>query len=442
MAVTFSIQETELKRPTKRGTTAVCIVVENLPVPVDRRVWREACALRDAGYMVSVICPKGKDSYAASYAILDGIHIYRHRMWEGSSPIGYLVEYALALVAEFFLALKVFARTRFRILQGCNPPDNIFLIGLFFKLFGVRFIFDHHDLGPELFETKFGEGRGLYHALIRFAERCSFKAAKVSIATNESFRDVAVQRGGKRPDQVFVVRNCPDLTRFRRGPGRPDIKLGKPLLVAYVGFMGVQDGLPLLLEAIEHIILHDNRKDTHFILVGEGSVLSGLRARVAQRSLEPFVTFTGQVPHEEVATYLSSADIGVAPDPKNPLNDNSTMIKILEYMAFGLPVVLFDLKEGRRIAGPAALYALPNDPLDFARQITGLLDSRQLRQQLGESGRTRIEERLNWGVEKATLLDAYERALRSEHAASDGEKASFPGPNEDILPTNGAPRHG
>ena len=401
---------------TRSRPTAVCIIVENLPVPLDGRVWREAGALRDAGYLVSVICPKGKGSFTASYEILDGIHIYRHRAWEASSAMGYMLEYGWALAAEFYLALKVFLRTRFRILQACNPPDTIFLIGLFFKLFGVRFIFDHHDLGPELFETKFGARKGLFFALTRLAEQWSFRTANVSIATNESFKEIAVKRGGKRPERVFVVRNCPDLKKFQRGPARLEIKLGKPLLVAYVGFMGIQDGLPLLLESIEHIVINSNRQDTHFLLIGGGTVLPDLRALVANKNLAPFVTFTGQVSHEEVATYLSSADVGVAPDPKTPMNDSSTMIKIFEYMAFGLPVVLFDLKEGRHTAGPAALYAVPNDPIDFAHQITRLLDSHELRQQLGECGRRRIEESMNWGVEKTLLLQAYHTALQSSHA--------------------------
>jgi len=401
----------ESRSMTKSKPVSVCIIVENLPVPTDRRVWREACALRDAGYQVSVICPKGKASCTSSYEVLDEIHIYRHRVWEGSGLTGYVAEYTLTLVAEFYLALKVYARTRFRILQGCNPPDDIFLIGLFFKLFGVHFIFDHHDLAPELFEAKFGERRRFCRALTGSIERCSFRAANVSIATNESFRDVAIARGGKRPDQVFVVRNCPDLIKFRRVAVRPDIKRGKPLSVAYVGFMGIQDGLPLLLESIERIVIHDKRTDTHFILVGDGIVLPELRRSAARKGLEPFLTFTGQVAYEDVITYLSSADIGVAPDPKNALNDSSTMIKILEYMAFALPVVLFDLKEGRRIAGSAALYASPNDPLDFARQITRLLDSCELRHQLGEYGRRKVQERLNWEVEKKVLLQAYSAAL-------------------------------
>ncbi len=397
----------------KNDPTSVCIVVENLPVPVDRRVWSEARALRDAGYVVSVVCPKGKKSCTASYELLDGIHIYRHRAWEAANTLGYLLEYGLALIAELYLVLKAFIHTRFRVLQGCNPPDTIFLIGILLKPFGVRFIFDHHDLGPELFEAKFGKGKRLLGAFTRFAEKCSFRVASVSIATNESFKEVAVTRGGKRSEQVFVVRNCPDLTTLSRGPVRPELKRGKPLLVVYVGFMAQQDGLDLLVESIEHIVKSEKRQDTNFVLIGGGTMLPELRSMVTKKELEAFVTFTGQVPHTEVVNYLSNADVGVAPDPKTPMNDNSTMIKIFEYMAFELPVVLFDLKEGRRVAGSAALYALPNDPIDFANQMNRLLNSSELRQQLGKCGRTRIEQSLNWEVEKLTLLEAYGAALQT-----------------------------
>jgi len=395
----------------RRIPTGVCIVVENLTVPLDRRVWKEACALRDAGYRVSVICPKGKGVFAADYEVLDGIEIYRHRAWEASTVPGYLLEYSVALVAELLLTLKVFARARFCVLQACNPPGTIFLIGLFLKLFGVRFIFDQHDLGPELFEAKFGK-RGLLYGLARLAELCSFRVANTCIATNESFKDIAITRGGKDPESVFVVRNCPDLATFRRQPRTGD-RFGRSLMVTYVGFMGTQDGLDLLLESIEHIVKRDNRQDTRFVLVGGGTVISELRAIIARKNLEAYVTLTGQVSHDEVATYLSNADVGVAPDPKNALNDSSSMIKVFEYMAFGLPVVLFDLKEGRRLAGPAALYAVPNDPIDFANQITKLLNCKELREQLGENGRRRIEEKLNWEVEKTSLIRAYDTALQS-----------------------------
>jgi glycosyltransferase involved in cell wall biosynthesis len=358
-----------------------------------------------------VVCPKGTGSAAASYENLDGIEVYRHPRWEASGVIGYLLEYSIALAAECYLTLKVFARTRFRILQACNPPDTIFLIALLLRLFGVRFVFDHHDLSPELFESKFGEGKRLFYTLTKFLEFCSFKAAKVSIATNESFKEIAVTRGSKRPEDVFVVRNCPDIASLGRRPVAIDIKRGRSFLVVYVGFMGPQDGLRLLVDSVEHLVKHEKRQDTHFLLVGGGSELPMLQAEVRRLGLESFVTFTGQVTYDRVNAYLSAADIGVAPDPKTPMNDNSTMIKILEYMAYELPTVLFDLKEGRRIAESAALYASPNDPVDFANKIAELLDCEKLRRELGACGRERVEQRLNWEAEKVTLLQAYEAAL-------------------------------
>lgn len=399
----------------KQHGTAVCIVVENLPVPLDRRVWKEACVLRDAGYRVSVICPKGR-GFTAGYELRDGIEIYRHRTFEAAKVSGYLLEYGWALLAEFFLALRVYARTRFRILQACNPPDNIFLIALFFKLLGVRFVFDHHDLSPELFEAKFGTKSGFFYRLAAFLEGCSFRTADVCIATNDSFRNIAMTRGSKPEAQTFVVRNCPDLKTFRRPAAHTPNKFGRKHLVAYVGFMGSQDGLEILLDSIEHMIHHDKRDDTHFVLVGGGTILDELQASIAAKHLEGFVTMTGQVTHEEVAAWLSSADLGVAPDPKNALNDKLTMIKILEYMAFSLPVVLFDLEEGRRIAGSAGVYATPNDPVDFAAQITKLLDNDEMCRTLGASGWRRIEESLNWENEKKSLLKAYAAALQRSRA--------------------------
>ena len=387
----------------------VCIIVENLTVPLDRRVWQEARTLFEAGYRVSVICPKGR-GFEQSYELRDGIEIYRHGLWEASGPIGYLVEYAWALVAEFRLALKVYGRTRFRILHAANPPDTIFLIALFFRLFGVRFIFDHHDLNPELFEAKFGR-RGIFYRLLLLAERLTFRTATVSIATNESYREVALGRGGMGPDRAFIVRSCPDLKNICIGAPNPELKHGKPLLVAYVGVMGAQDGLDLLLESIRSIVERSKRDDVAFVLIGSGTELPTLKAWAAEKGLDSRITFTGRVPDAEMWACLSTADVCVAPDPKNPMNDKSTMNKIMEYMAFGRPVVLYDLTEGRRSAGDAALYAQPNDPEDFARQMLALLDSEDLRRTLGARGRKRIEESLNWDIEKRVLLKAYETAL-------------------------------
>jgi glycosyltransferase involved in cell wall biosynthesis len=393
----------------KPSATAVCILVENLTVPLDRRVWQEARTLAEAGYRVSVVCPRGR-GFEQSYELREGIEIYRHDLWEASGPFGYIAEYALALASEFRLALTAYRRTHFRIIHAANPPDTMFLIALFFRLFGVRFIFDHHDLNPELFEAKFGR-RGLFYRLVCLAERLTYRTATVSIATNESYREVAIGRGGMKPDRAFIVRSCPDLKNVRIEPPNPALKNGKPLLVVYVGVMGPQDGLDLLLESIRYIVQCAGRDDVAFVLIGAGSETPGLKAWAQEKGLDSVVTFTGRVPDAEMWAYLSTADLGVAPDPKNPMNDKSTMNKILEYMAFGLPQVLYDLTEGRRSAGDAALYARPNDPEDFARQILALLDSEDLRRTLGASGRQRIEESLNWDIEKRALLKAYETAL-------------------------------
>jgi len=389
-------------------------------VPLDRRVWKEACALRDSGYQVSVVCPKGR-GFSAGYESLEGIEVYRHRTWEASSKYGYFLEYCAALLAELLLTVRVFIRNKFSILQACNPPDTIFLIGLLMRPLGVRFIFDQHDPSPELFEAKFGNAGKLLHKLTCFFELCSFRLATVCIVTNESLKDIAIARSGKSPEKVFVVRNCPDLGAFRQPQVQASNKFGKELLVAYVGFMGTQDGVELLLDSIEDIVKRRNRRDTHFLLIGGGTVLPGLRSTVAEKGLDDFVTFTGQVSHQQVADFLLGADVGVAPDPKNSLNDKLTMVKLFEYMASGLPMVLFDLQEGRRTAGAAALYAAPNDPVDFANQIARLLDSKELRQQLGECGLRQTRDGLNWECEKVSLLKAYQAALPPAHTGTERE---------------------
>jgi glycosyltransferase involved in cell wall biosynthesis len=389
---------------------AVCIIVENLPVPGDRRVWQEARTLTEAGYSVSIICPKGH-GFKRSRELLDGIEIYRHSIWEARGRRGYFLEYGWALGMEFVLALKVYARTRFKILQACNPPDTIFLIALFFKLFGVRFVFDQHDLTPELYETKFGR-KDLLYRFACLAERLTYRAADVVIATNESFRRIALDRGGVCPNRTAVVRGCPNIDDFQLPPPRPHLKQGRTYLVVYVGVMASQDGVNLLLESISHLVIDQGRDDTLFVLIGFGPDLDGLKARATARGLDAWVKFTGPLFGNSLLPYLATADVAVAPDPSNALNDNLTMVKILEYMACGLPVVLYDLVEGRRSAGDAALYAKDNDPVDFAGQIAKLLDSQSLRRRLGDIGRQTIQESLNWKIERQKLLHAYETASR------------------------------
>jgi glycosyltransferase involved in cell wall biosynthesis len=395
----------------KSAPIGVCIILENMPAPFDRRVWQEARALTEAGYRVSVIGPK-MGEFQRSYEELEGIEIYRHSIREAKSPSGYLFEYGWALVAELLLAIKAYRRTRFRILHACNPPDTIFLIGWLFKPLGVRFLFDHHDLNPELFEAKFGRKSGFLYRLVCLAERLTYRSARVSIATNESYREIAIERGKMRPERVFIVRSSPDVEHLAPGEMRPELKRGRRYLVAYRGVMGPQDGVDLLIESIAIMVRERGPRQTSFALIGDGSEVARLKILASERGLNEVLSFTGRLPDQELAAYLATADVCVAPDPKNAMNDKSTMNKVLEYMAYGRPAVLYDLTEGRRAAGEAALYARPNDPADFAGQIMRLLDSDQLRRTMGETGRRRIQEKLNWKVESAELLRAYETVLQ------------------------------
>jgi len=384
----------------------ILIIVENLPVPFDRRVWQEATTLRAAGYGVAVICPT-RPGFERFHEVLDSVDIYRHPLpVEADSPLGYVVEYGFALAAELILALVVLARHGFDAIHACNPPDDIFLVGRFFKLFGKRFVFDHHDLNPELYESKFG-GRGRLYRVLTWLERRTFRAADMVISTNASYRAVAVERGGVPPERVHVVRSGPSLARLKAVPPVAAWKRGRAFLVGYVGVMGKQEGLPLLLEAAEHIVRVLGREDVQFCLVGTGTELEAMRALARARGLDDYVTFTGRAPDQVLLEVLNTADVCVNPDPKNPLNDKSTMNKIMEYMALGKPIVQFDLTEGRVSAEDASLYATPNDPVDLAEKIVRLLDDPQARARMGRRGQERIRSTLEWKYEATKLLDAY-----------------------------------
>lgn len=391
------------RRPPRR----VLIIVENLPVPFDRRVWLEANALRDAGYKVTVICPRMKN-FTIPYEILDGIEIYRHPLpLEGDSgALGFLLEYSIAFFWELVLAWKVFLREGFDILHACNPPDNIFLIALTFRPFGVRFVFDQHDINPELYIAKYGKKGPLYW-LLRTFERLSFAAADLVISTNESYRRIALERGKKNPALVHVVRSAPDTTKFRPVPPDPALKEGRSYLVAYVGVMGKQEGIDLLLEAARIIVQEHGRRDILFVLIGSGPEHPHM-VRLAERlGLQSHVRFTGRIPDADLLRYLSTADVCVNPDRVNEMNDKSTMNKIMEYMAVGKPIVQFDMTEGRFSAGEASLYARPNDPRDFAEKILELLADPHKRQRMGEFGRKRMENELDWRFSREALVRAY-----------------------------------
>jgi glycosyltransferase involved in cell wall biosynthesis len=388
----------------------ILIIVENLPVPFDSRVWKEACALREAGYQVTVLCPRGK-GYAKNHEVLEGVHIYRHPApKEANTPFGYLWEYGWALFWEFLYTWWIFFARGFHVVQGCNPPDDIFLIALPFKLFGVKYIFDHHDANPELYYSKYERKDFFYKAQV-WLEKLTYRFSDVVMATNESYKSLAVSRGGVDPRNVFVVRNGPDLATFKLVPPQPELKHGKPYLVGYVGTMSIQEGLDILLD-VAWRIKNQGRRDVHFTCVGGGPGLAGLRQMVKDKNLEDTVTFTGRVPDKELLAVLSTSDVCVNPDKPCEMNDISTMIKIMEYMALGKPIVQFDLREGRFSAGEASLYSDNNDLVgDFANKILWLLEHPEERQRMGEVGRRRVEEQLAWKYSEAQLLAAYERAL-------------------------------
>jgi glycosyltransferase involved in cell wall biosynthesis len=387
----------------------VLIIVENLPVPLDRRVWLECLALTEAGYQVSVICPMGR-GWTAAHEVIDGVHIYRHPMpaEAHSGALAYAREYGAALWHWLRLSRKVRRQRGFDIIQGCNPPDLVFLIAWLWRPFGVRYVFDHHDVCPELFEAKFGK-RGALWWVMGLWERLTFATADVSIATNESFRAIAIQRGKMKPEDVFIVRSAPRTDKFLPGPGNPDWRKGAACVVGYVGVIGQQEGMDLLVAAVEHLVRRMGRTDLHVLIVGFGPHLPEVQRDVRDRGLEAHFTFTGALYDSALLEVLNVIDIGVAPDPKNAMNDISTMNKVMEYMTLAKPVVQFDLTEGRASAGEASLYARENDPEDMAHCIATLMDDPALRAEMGAKGRRRVLDRLSWAQSVPNLLAAYRR---------------------------------
>ncbi len=386
----------------------VLIIVENLPVPFDRRVWSEAKALHDAGYIVSIICPMGRGFNIAEETV-EGINVYRHSLpVEGKGTFAYLFEYSAALFWEFILSRKVARQHGFDVIHACNPPDLIFLIGAFYKLFGRKsFLFDHHDINPQLYEAKFGR-KGFFWRLCVIAERLTFKLADISIATNESYRQIAIKKGGMVPENVFVVRSGPDLNRVKSFAPDPRWRNGRKHLVAYVGVISESEGLDLLLQAADHIVHKLGRTDIQFLIVGSGPEWRKITRMCAKLELGDYVTFTGQVDDTVLFTSLSTADVCVNPDRVSEMTNISTMNKIMEYMAIGKPIVQFDVVEGRFSAQEASLYAKQNDPIDFADKILDLVEHPKKRASMGEFGRNRVLNELAWAHEKPKLLAAYD----------------------------------
>ena len=389
----------------------VLILVENLPVPFDRRVWLESKALTRAGWLVSVICPKG-GPWTADYEEIEGVHIHRY---DAPPPtrgaVSYVWEFLYCWLHTLRLTLVVAAGRGFDAIHACNPPDTFFAIALPFKLWGKKFLFDQHDLCPEVYESRFGR-RGFWFEALRLLERLTYATADVVVATNESYKETAIRRGGVDPENVFVVRSGPESGRFVGLPPDPALKRGRPWLVAYLGVMAPQDGVDYLLRAAARLLEDRGARDVSFTLIGAGDSFDDLVALTRELGLDDVVHFTGRIPDAEVEAILSTADVCVSPDPKSPLNDVSTMNKVLEYMALGRPIVAFDLRETRHSAADGALYATPNEESDLAAKIDLLLRDEALRCRIGAYNRARFQQGFAWEYSAVVLTRAYER-LRS-----------------------------
>ena len=408
-----------------RGTTALLgketssdgtarralILVENLSVPFDRRVWQECTTLRDAGWQVEVICPQGSKRDTEREAEIDGVRIHRYPLRAATGgPVGYLREYGSALLHTLRLARRV---GPVDVVHACNPPDLLFLPALWLKRRGARFVFDQHDRVPELYLSRFDRGEDLLYRAVCAMERLTYRHADVVIATNESYREVALRRGGKQPGDVFVVRSAPDVDRFRPVPAEPELKRGKPHLLCYLGVMGPQDGVDYALRALAKLRDELGRTDWHAVFIGSGDAFDAMVELAGQLGLSDQVEFTGRIPDADLARYLSTADVCLSPDPRNPLNDVSTMNKVLEYMAMSRPIVSFDLREARVSAGDAAVYAPANDEAEFAGLVAQLLDDPEERARMGKIGQERVGGPLSWRNSQQALLDAYARAQGS-----------------------------
>ena len=408
----------------------VLVIVQNLPVPLDRRVWLECQALTAAGYEVSVICPKGPDD--PPRAVLDGVHLYKYDPAPQAVGVaGYVWEFVYSWVRTAALSAVVWRRRRFDVIQACNPPDTYWALATIWRARGVRFVFDHHDLNPEVFLSRFGEPTGIAARVqlagLRWLERRTFRAADEVISTNASYRRIALERGGVRPEHAAIVRSGPDTSAMTPVAAEPQLRRGHRHLVAYLGIMGPQDGVDGVLRVAERIVRHHGRDDVAFALLGFGDCLEDLQRQTVELGLTDHVHFTGRVGPPEIAQYLSTAVVGVSPDPHSPLNDVSTMNKTMEYMAFALPVVTYRLTETVVSAGDCAVYVEPGDTDGFADAVLALVDDEDRRAELGARGRRRAEADLDWTAQKQIYVGVYNRLFDRRSAAADAAPAQ-PGP--------------
>ncbi|MBB3938021.1 glycosyltransferase family 4 protein [Aureimonas phyllosphaerae] len=393
------------------------IIVENLPVPLDRRVWQEACALRDAGWTISVICPKSAQ-FPLAFETIDDIEIFRHDLpLEASGRFAFLYEYAAALFHEFRLLWKVRRRRGFDVIQACNPPDLIFLVAAPFKLFGKRFVFDHHDVCPELFVAKF-ERRGFFHTLLLLAEKATFRTADLVISANETYRRLAISRGGKKPEDVVTVYSVPDKARIRRVSPNEALRAGAATVLGYVGIIADQDGVDHLVRCVHHLVADHGQRSIRAVVVGDGPALESVKRLAGELGVADHITFTGYLRGEDLLAALSTFDIGIIPDPVNEYNDKISMNKVFEYSALGISSVSYDLTETRRLLGEAGRYALGATPADLAVAAVPLIEDLELRLASGRRAKALADAQFDWDREAERYVAAYARLMDGDRRPS------------------------
>ena len=410
----------------KASAGKILMIVEN-PLPQDTRVINEAARLAEAGYKVSAIAKKYPDQ--ATQEMLFGVNIYRVPWFEVfkkstesnsklfalffkiATKVGYIIEYFYFTFVAFLYSLYILFKAGFDVVHLHNPPNTLFVIGLFYRLLGKKFVFDHHDLSPELFLSRYNAQGGIVYKTLLLEEKLCLRSANLVIATNESYKEIDIKRGKKKPEDIFVVRNGPDLNLFK--PIEPDLELKKTekKILVYIGVMGPQDGVDYLLRSLHVLVNEFNRKDFYCVIIGYGDSVDDLRKLREELNLQEYCIFTGKIPFNDLLKYLSTADICVDPNPSNPLNDYSTWIKVMEYMSFSKPIVCYNLKETRYSAQRAGLYATPNNEREFAEKIIQLMDNPKLREEMGEFGKQRVEKELAWNIVSENLLAAYRKLL-------------------------------
>lgn len=391
------------------------IIVENLPVPFDRRVWQEARALSDAGWQVSVICPRN-DQYPAAFETIDGIDIHRHPLpLEASGRWAFLIEYGTALFHQARLLFRIWRTRGFDVIQACNPPDLIFLVAAPYKLLGKRYVFDHHDVCPELFEAKFGR-RGVFHRLLRVAERLTFATADMVVSANETYRQLAIERGRVHPDDVVTVYSVPDRNRIRRVAPNPDLRAGAPVVLGYIGIIADQDGVDHMIRCVRHLAVEHGHPEIRAIVVGDGPALASVKVLAEDLGVADRIAFTGYLRGDALLSAMSSFDIGIIPDPVNPYNDKISMNKVFEYSALGIPSVAYPLSETRRLLGSAGLYARDATPEGLARACLPLIEDEALRREMGHRALALADAAFSWDREAEKLVRAYGRFAPARQA--------------------------